>query len=105
VDDLQRDVKSVHIKMGTGQDNDHDHEYKLQVLKRKIFGLDDEVSDKFRILRKEILVIYTRSCSIEISSSEFEDDCRMGCCAVYSRRNSPTFQRCLMPPLSGPSSS
>jgi hypothetical protein len=31
----------------------------------------------------------------------FEDNCLLGCCAMYSVRNLPTFQRCLLPPSSG----
>jgi hypothetical protein len=30
-----------------------------------------------------------------------EDGCLLGCCAVESGRNWPTFQRCLLPPSSG----
>jgi hypothetical protein len=33
-----------------------------------------------------------------------KDDCLLGCCAVYSGRRLPTFQRCLLPPSSGRSS-
>jgi hypothetical protein len=31
--------------------------------------------------------------------SEYEDDYLLGCCAVYSGRRLPTFQRCLLPRL------
>jgi hypothetical protein len=31
----------------------------------------------------------------------YEDGCLLGCCAVYSGRSLPTFQRCLLPPSSG----
>jgi hypothetical protein len=33
--------------------------------------------------------------------SEFEDDCLLRCCAMFSGRNWPVFQRCLLPPSSG----
>jgi hypothetical protein len=31
-----------------------------------------------------------------------EDDSLLGCCAVWSCRSRPTFQRCVLPPSSGP---
>jgi hypothetical protein len=33
--------------------------------------------------------------------SEYEDGCLLDCCAMYSDRSLPTFQRCLLPPSSG----
>jgi hypothetical protein len=43
---------------------------------------------------------------VEISGShgEYEDSCLLGYCAVLSGRSLPTFQRCLLPPSSGPTS-
>jgi hypothetical protein len=32
--------------------------------------------------------------------SDYEDDCILGCCAMWSGRSLPTFQRCLLPPSS-----
>jgi hypothetical protein len=41
------------------------------------------------------------SCDIWGShSSNYEDDCLLGCCAMSSGRCLPTFQRCLLPPSS-----
>jgi hypothetical protein len=34
-------------------------------------------------------------------SGEYKDGCLLGCCAVWSGRSLPTFQRCLLPPSSG----
>jgi hypothetical protein len=34
-------------------------------------------------------------------SSEYEDGCLLGCCAMQPGRSLPTFQRCLLPPSSG----
>jgi hypothetical protein len=41
-------------------------------------------------------------CEIWVShGSKYENGCFLGCCAVYSRRNSTVFQRCLLPPSTG----
>jgi hypothetical protein len=33
--------------------------------------------------------------------SEYENECLLGCCTLWSGRSLPTFQRCLLPPSSG----
>jgi hypothetical protein len=35
------------------------------------------------------------------AGGEYEDGCLLGCSAVQSGRNLPTFQMCLLPPQSG----
>jgi hypothetical protein len=51
-------------------------------------------------IRQETAAIPAYTLQSEISGShsdEYEDGCLPGCCAVWSSRNLPTFQRCLLP--------
>jgi hypothetical protein len=43
----------------------------------------------------------TDSASLKKADFSSEDDCLLGCCAAWSGRSLPTFQRCLLPPSSG----
>jgi hypothetical protein len=55
-----------------------------------------------RILTEDWMSVFSLSFSTRIpTNNRYEDDCLLGCCGVWSRRNWDTFQMFLLPQQSG----
>jgi hypothetical protein len=48
-----------------------------------------------------IITNFQSTCFLRLRTNSHQDGCLLGCCAMYSGRISPMFQRCVLPPSSG----